>query len=377
MIQEITTFSKRILLVVTGVSPQVATETLYALRVPKNNDPLFIPTEMHLITTQKGAEDAVNHLIVNEQFKKLLSDYPELKDVKFDESHIHVIKDDEGRPLWDIQTEEENTQAANTIAALMHDMTSESESALHVSISGGRKTMGFYVGYAFSLYARKQDKLSHVLVSPVEFEHHPDFFFPPAKSKILHDKNGKEIDTRKAKVSLAYIPVVQLRHGLPMSLQEGRLSYGEAVNVIQRTFAPPSLVIRLRKKEVFCDGQRVSLDGALLAWFAWWAQLAKENRAVQSRHTFTADDGLRDLYLMIYKKIALEGYSERSNERLKGSFDEGYGDMFMQNNSKLNRMLEGQLDRCVFARYKIISVNHKKGLRQLDIPSESIELDLD
>jgi CRISPR-associated protein (TIGR02584 family) len=33
-----------------------------------------------------------------------------------------------------------------------------------MSIAGGRKTMGFYAGYALSLYGRAQDRMSHVLV---------------------------------------------------------------------------------------------------------------------------------------------------------------------------------------------------------------------
>ncbi|MBF4102237.1 hypothetical protein INT80_01850 [Gallibacterium anatis] len=40
---------------------------------------------------------------------------------------------------------------------------------MHVSIAGGRKTMGFFAGYALSLYGRAQDSLSHVLVS-AEYE---------------------------------------------------------------------------------------------------------------------------------------------------------------------------------------------------------------
>jgi len=44
---------RRILLMVTGRTPQVVTETLYALSVKR--DPPFIPTEVHLVTTAEGA----------------------------------------------------------------------------------------------------------------------------------------------------------------------------------------------------------------------------------------------------------------------------------------------------------------------------------
>jgi CRISPR-associated protein (TIGR02584 family) len=41
--------------------------------------------------------------------------------------------------------------------------TADPQASLHVSIAGERKTMGFYVGYALSLFGRTQGRLSHVL----------------------------------------------------------------------------------------------------------------------------------------------------------------------------------------------------------------------
>ncbi|MCX8017981.1 MAG: hypothetical protein N2690_08815 [Rhodocyclaceae bacterium] len=45
-------YPRRILLCVTGLSPQIVTETLYALAHAKAP---FIPTEVHLVTTFEGA----------------------------------------------------------------------------------------------------------------------------------------------------------------------------------------------------------------------------------------------------------------------------------------------------------------------------------
>ena len=49
-------FPRRILVAVTGLSPQVVTETLYALALTQT--PAFVPTEIHLITTLEGAKRA-------------------------------------------------------------------------------------------------------------------------------------------------------------------------------------------------------------------------------------------------------------------------------------------------------------------------------
>lgn len=47
---------RKILLAVTGLSPQIVTETLYALAV--GQDTPWIPDEIHLITSCEGAERA-------------------------------------------------------------------------------------------------------------------------------------------------------------------------------------------------------------------------------------------------------------------------------------------------------------------------------
>ena len=49
-------FQRRVLLAVTGMSPQVVTETIYAL-AQQGAD--FVPTEVHIITTSKGADDYI------------------------------------------------------------------------------------------------------------------------------------------------------------------------------------------------------------------------------------------------------------------------------------------------------------------------------
>ena len=46
-------YPRRVLLAVTGLSPQIVTETLYALAVER----CWIPTEVRVITTLQGAEE--------------------------------------------------------------------------------------------------------------------------------------------------------------------------------------------------------------------------------------------------------------------------------------------------------------------------------
>lgn len=88
-----------------------------------------------------------------------------LPEIKFDEKSLNAIVDKEGNKLDDLKTPEENELAADMICQKVREFTQDDNVSLHVSIAGGRKTMGFYAGYALSLYGRLQDQLSHVLVS--------------------------------------------------------------------------------------------------------------------------------------------------------------------------------------------------------------------
>ena len=173
----------KILLAVTGLSPQIVTETLYALAV--GQDTPWVPDEIHLITSCEGAERARLSLLdpVAGQFHALCRDYPSLATASFPPGNIHLIRDGAGQPLSDIRTPEDNALAADTIHAVVRSLTEDPDTELHVSIAGGRKTMGFFLGYALSLFGRPQDRLSHVLVSE-PFENSWAFFYPTPYENI-------------------------------------------------------------------------------------------------------------------------------------------------------------------------------------------------
>ena len=127
---------RRILLAVTGLTPQIVTETLYALAC-RSESP-WIPHEIHLITTSTGANNARLNLLAGKRwFHRLCEDY-HLPPIAFPPEHIHVLQDDEGRPLDDIRTQAHNTLAADFITEQLRQLTEDPDSELHVSIAGGR-----------------------------------------------------------------------------------------------------------------------------------------------------------------------------------------------------------------------------------------------
>ena len=265
------TYPRRILLAVTGLSPQVITETLYALAVrPGDAEARFVPTEIQIITTLRGRDQAINNLLSDQPgwFHRLCSDYS-LPGIRFDVDCIHVVSGADGAPLEDIRTPHDNECAANFITEKVRELTSDDRAALHVSLAGGRKTMGFYLGYALSLFARPQDRLSHVLVSQ-PYESHPDFYYPPPRQSILQsrDKTPIAVDARDAQILLAEIPVVSLRHGLPRHLLSGTATFKATVDSARAALEFPDLVIDVRKRRVRAAGRVFGLPATVFAVLA-------------------------------------------------------------------------------------------------------------
>lgn len=236
--------NKKVLLAVSGMSPQIITETLYGLVHAQDNP--WLPDEIHLITTQQGKEQARLQLLEGSAwYSRFLHDYHVQPSPRFTPDTIHVIRDPSGNVLADIKTPADNEAAADFITETIRHFTSDDTTELHVSIAGGRKTMGFYAGYALSMYGRAQDRLSHVLVSG-EYESLRDFFYPAPETRVVYKRVGdKEIplDASQAEVWLADIPFIRLRSFLTQSELLSQHRFSEAVTRIAMATQPLYLEI--------------------------------------------------------------------------------------------------------------------------------------
>lgn len=331
---------RRVLLAVCGLSPQIVTETIYALAA-QEHDP-FIPTEVHLITTAEGARRAELSLLSDDLgwFHKLCEDYA-LPGITFNRHHIHVMRDAKERAMDDIRTPLDNLDAANFITAQVRQFSADPDCALHVSIAGGRKTMGFYLGYALSLYGRAQDRLSHVLVSD-PYESSWDFFYPTPYSRVLQTRDGKLADTALAQVTLAEIPFVSLRHGLPVALLSGHASFNETVAAARTALAPPQLTIDLAGRRILAGDKVVELPPAELALLAVFARHTLQGGEPLPAPTKGAPDAAwGHRYLREYRAITGTLADIDVTERaLKAGMD---GDYFSQRKSKLDKRLKAAL----------------------------------
>jgi len=339
-------YPRRVLLLVTGLSPQVITEAVYALAAD-GSDP-WIPTEVQVVTTAEGAERVRLSLLSDQPgwFHRLRADY-DLPPIQFGPDRIHILRDTDGQPLEDIRSVADSHQAADQITERVRALSADPDCALHVSIAGGRKTMGYYVGSALSLFGRPQDRLSHVLVSE-PFESNWDFFYPAPASRVMTTRDNKLVDAADARVTLAEIPFLRLREGLPKRLIDGAASFGATVEAAQRGLAPPDLVIDLAGGHIRAGGEHVPLAPATLAFYALMAR-----RRLKGMHGARWDtDGLAQQYLAEYRRIAgdLSGDLERVAEALADGMTQEY---FEQRKSRTNTALESALGPQLAAPYLI------------------------
>jgi len=258
--------TRKILLAVSGMSPQIITETLYALIHAG-----WVPDEIRLVTTERGRQNAVLQLLEGERyFHRLLHDYSVSKPIEFTEQSITVIRDAEGLPLSDLRTPYDNEAAADCICDVVRELTCDDNVALHVSLAGGRKTMGFYAGYALSLFGRAQDSLSHVLVSE-RYESNPHFFYPTPERRVIHALDGTPLDTHAAKVWLAEIPFVRLRDRLPTSLLTGKHTFSETVRLAREATESVRLVLYPDARECCVNGRSAKLTTLQMGLMLWAA----------------------------------------------------------------------------------------------------------
>lgn len=297
-------YPRRIFVAVVGMTPQVVTETLYALLQAKGE----APTEIHLITTSNGRNRAVRDLLDSQtgQFHAFCRDFSLCGQIKFDASMIHVIHDAEGAEIPDIRTPEENTAAADLIVGLIRSFAQDDKAQIWVSLAGGRKTMSFFIGYALSLFGREQDSLSHVLVSE-PFENNRDFFYPSQSPKTIFSPAGEPLDVSTAKVMLADIPLIRLRSGLPDALVTGQAGYGETVQAAQSEVVPVhSLSFVAAERTVICGTTPVKLAPALFAVLWWFA----ERRWRRLEPVRAGENAQAEEFLKIYRRVVSTGSAE-------------------------------------------------------------------
>lgn len=374
------TYKKHILLSVTGMSPAVVTETLYALVTEKN----IIPTEIRVITTSQGKNKLMKQLLGIEGGRKettgaitdFIQDYGRkygFNSIHFDESCIEVIKDNNGRELADIRTPEENNSAADQIVKLVGRLCQKEDTAIHASIAGGRKTMGFFLGYALSLYGRSQDSLSHVLISE-EFENQHNFFYPKPYSHIIYNNQGRELDAQQGKVMLAEIPWVRLGLGIPDKLINKTVSYSNSIMQAQQilTQAELTFLSPIENREVLFGSQKIKLSPR---GYSLLLSLVIFKLKDLSYTPHKREKEIKEVYLRVYDELTTN--NEHLDRRLSSSTSfEDLKKVLSESRHDINKKLKDTfcLGKNVRSDYIPFS-SRKTGNYELNIDLEHINID--
>lgn len=341
-------FPRRVLVAVSGLSPQIVTETLYGLVTQETP---FIPTEIHLLTTQEGAHRVQLDLLHqhNGKFHHFCRDYS-MPAITFGADQIHILRDEQGQPMSDIRTPVQNERAADQITQLIAELSQDDEAAIHASIAGGRKTMGYYLGYALSLFGREQDRLSHVLVTE-GYEGHPEFFYPTIESRVIYNRDKRPMDSQEAQVVLAHIPFVRLRDDVPENLLQGRAGFSETIGMARKAEQESELVIDRIQRTLTASGINISMPDNVMAFYVWLLRQTLDGERLARPVDYEPVPEYASRYLAEYEQLVDD---RRSIEGTKGALTKGMDQAFFAEKiTRINKLLNQQLGKRLARSYAI------------------------
>lgn len=286
---------KEIFVFVVGTSPQVITETIYALGISK---PAVFPDEIYVITTATGKQIVINSIVKRDIIQELIKEYG-FPHFNLPVNNILVPKYKNGQEIDDICSYEDNEIMGDLITSFIREKTSDPKNRLHCSIAGGRKTMSFYLGSALQLFGRPWDQLNHVIVT-TEFESNPDFFYKPKENRKLshRTKDGREIllNTKDAKIMLAELPFIRLGQKLPLKGNTFRELVYEGQKEIDFLSRQPEISVSLPERMLNIEGNIIYLSPMLMFFLVSFLRLKTETCPYRERpYCFDCKDCYKEL----------------------------------------------------------------------------------
>ncbi|EJL6407452.1 TIGR02584 family CRISPR-associated protein [Vibrio cholerae] len=360
---------KNILLATTGANPQVLTETLYAI----HQSGKAFPEEIFVITTLSNKKKLMEGLFEQGHLQALKDEY-NLTDFTFDESHIWLIEDENGEPIDDAKSIEDQTYMADFITRKVFELTQDENTAIHASLAGGRKTMAFYFGYAMSLLGREQDTLSHVFVDD-RFENVRDFWYPTKQRTLVKGKNGEgSIDLSEATVTLAEIPFVRMRKAIDPTLLSSmvNLSFSQTVGMLNASQSDQlKVTVNKPASTIEAVGVTTSLTPKETAFYLWL--LSKNEEGVVVDRGFEENTQNSIEFLKTYSELASDPRVYKTFNTTPEDFIEGDDSTlkgmertFVQTQrSNINRKLKKSLPTPTAAKLEIISTAEGTDTRYL------------
>jgi len=362
---------KETLIFVAGTTPQIITETIYALsqRVP----PVY-PDELFIITTSTGRKRIEDTLLKQCVLKNLVREYS-LPDISFTEDSFIIVRDETGREIGDIKDESENEIMGDLITSLIQRLTVDKGTRLHCSLAGGRKTMSFYLGAALQLFGRPWDKLYHVLVTP-EFETNQDFFYKPKKNRLIECRlpGGvtKRLNTKDAEIYLTDLPFIRLGNRISLHGKGFTDLVAEGQREIDMAVIQPDVRVNLTRGEVNIGNIVIRIPPVqIVIYTAFLRQKVDNCEQPDRQYCAECTDCYKPLLHLkrhSIKTMSADYGSLYGNSMAKAcewhdkwSGDPAFDGMIRQNMSKINKAIRNNIGDSALLPYYIIAVSKKYG----------------
>ena len=268
---------KEILVISTGLAPQVITEMLWWL-AGRDERPRIVPDAIHVVTTRKGAEIIEEQVLGPEgKLAEFCREFglPDLND----RLHVNLPEATNPEDADDARDVETNVGYANCVTRLLRELTDDPANRIRACLAGGRKAMSFYMGYAMSLFGDSDDELCHVLVSP-EFENSREFWWKPKNPRMIQvGPKGQEQrrSTEEAEIDVAPIPFVRMRYLMREKSLDELHDFQELVTEANAGVERQRIVLTDSRLEVQFGDQAVTLPPKLYAFYRMVAEWCEKS----------------------------------------------------------------------------------------------------
>lgn len=377
-----------VLLAVTGMSPAVITETIWALAAEQ---PPIIPHQVIALTTTEGRRrliadllepaDALAGKCVWDALRYSLGSagHDLAGRLRFGDTaaDIRVLAacdplTGRSRDMDDIRTLEDNSAAADHLLDEVRRIVENPDTKLIASLAGGRKTMGALVYACMTLLGRETDRLTHVLVSePFEDPRlQPRFFFPSQPTGPLTAPGGSMLEPASAQIQLADVPFVPLRNLFERELARKPGRFMALVEQCRKRVGELSacdVQIRLNRHEpqIAVNGTHVKLSPAQYILIRFLAEQAAAERPAFAKYG-AAIDSLREFAESLYALRKTDAWGDWHHYcRLADGFDD-------QQLRKLLDQLRAKLKRGGSETAKLLPFLPGKGNFSLRLPPNLI-----
>lgn len=379
------TNSEIVLLAVTGMTPAVLTETVWALA---HAHPPVIPNRVVVVTTRRGKE-----LMERELFTQLGDGKTDLWRALRNEilgpvagssrfliletiREISVPNPRTGRSgaLEDFRTSAENAAMADFLLEQVRGFVETPGVELITSIAGGRKTLGALLYACMSLLGRETDRLTHVLVNE-PFDSPglaPRFYFPEQPIQKL-SLGGKAVIARQARIDLGDIPFVPLRNLFERDLIKKPCSFTELVarcrrKVNEAASRNVSLTIWRSRREIEVNGVRVHTSNSQQVLMLFLTDPATAAARTQIAKFSNAVEPLQNFAKSLYNKRSLNDFSDWRHEApIQNDFND-------ESLRKLLNEFKGKLRAAGSEAATIVPHLPVRGRFSLDLPPTAITI---